>query len=304
MPPPQVVATGVARRRAIIRRGVVSGLAVLCLVIFTGYFRESPGGPLHDVQATSASVVGPVQDVATKAVQPFRDAWGWVTSLRDARDRAERLQAENDVLRAENAANQVDRAMLDELQRQTGVTELGTQGYRKVRAPIIARSPTAWYRTAVVDIGDTPGVVEQSPVVAGGARGAGLVGVVTRVAGSKATVAFITDGQTEVGGMIPDASRAIGLLQSIGPGELRMSGVPKAAAVETGQSVVTGGFDSARLPNPYPPGIPVGVVTSVGRQDVDLDWTVQVTPMVDTGQISSVVVLVPESARAKRRAAG
>ena len=35
------------------------------------------------------------------------------------------------------------------------------------------------------------------------------------------------------------------------------------------------------LRSPYPPGIPVGAVTSVGMREVDVDRTVQVTPYVD-----------------------
>ena len=60
-----------------------------------------------------------------------------------------------------------------------------------------------------------------------------------------------------------------------------MSGIPKEAAVKTGQAVVTGGFGVKGLRSPYPPGIPVGAVTSVGTREVDVDRTVQVTPYVD-----------------------
>ncbi len=95
-------------------------------------------------------------------------------------------------------------------------------------------------------------------------------------------VAFITDGRTEVGAVHPRRRAATsGLLSSVTPGQLRMSGIPKEAAVETGQAVVTGGFGVKGLLSPYPPGIPVGVVTSVGTQEVDVDRTVQVTPYVD-----------------------
>ena len=51
--------TGIARRRANVRRAVIAALVVACLAIFTGYFRESTGGPLHGAQSTAASVVAP-----------------------------------------------------------------------------------------------------------------------------------------------------------------------------------------------------------------------------------------------------
>ena len=80
--------SGIARRRATFRRVTIAALVLVCLALFTGYFRETDGGPLHGAQSTAAGVVAPVQEVATRAVQPFRDAWGWATSLKDARDRA------------------------------------------------------------------------------------------------------------------------------------------------------------------------------------------------------------------------
>ena len=57
------------------------------------------------------------------------------------------------------------------------------------------------------------------------------MGIVTNVRSSSADVAFvITDGRTEVGALIPDAGRYFGLLSSVTPGQLRMSGIPKEAA--------------------------------------------------------------------------
>ena len=58
------------------------------------------------------------------------------------------------------------------------------------------------------------------------------------------------------------------------------------------------------LPSIYPRGIPIGLVTSVGSQEVDVQQTVQVTPYVDPRKLSYLMVLTPQSPEAKRRAAG
>ena len=152
--------SGIARRRATVRRGVIAALAIVCLVIFTGYFREGDEGPLHDVQATSASVIAPVQEGATRAVEPFRDAWGWMTSLRDARDRAAALQEQIDDLQARVADGAVRDQRLTELESLLGIDalldtgkELG--GYRREVGLVIQRSVTDWYRSARVDVGSS-----------------------------------------------------------------------------------------------------------------------------------------------------
>ena len=302
--------SGIARRRSTVRRAIIGGLVVVCLVIFTGYFREASGGPFHSVQNGAASVVSPVQEVATRAVQPLRDGWGWVNSLRDARDRAANLEKENEVLRAAAADNIVRDQKLAELESLQGVEttidatqQLGAN-YKAVRGLIYSRSTTDWYRSARIDVGSSDGVVRNSPVVAGANRGAALVGVVTATSSGSSEVAFLTDGRTEVGASIPEAGNYQGLVQSTTPGELQMTGIPRAAPVKPNQTVVTGGFDSLALPSIYPRGIPIGLVTSVGSQEVDVQQTVQVTPFVDPRKLSYLVVLAPVSKKAKTRAAG
>jgi rod shape-determining protein MreC len=301
--------SGIARRRATVRRGVIAVLAVVCLIIFTGYFREGTGGPLHGVQNTSASVIAPVQEGATRAVQPFRDAWGWMTSLKDARDRAANLQTRVDDLEGLAADNAVRDQRITELESLLGVDhmldtgkELG--GYRRAVGLVLARSVTDWYRSARIDVGSSSGVLRNSPVVAGTNTGAALVGYVTSVSPNSSSVAFITDGRTEVGATIPEAGNYPGVLQSTTPGQLQLTGVPRAAGIRQGQTVVTSGFQVKNLLSVYPPGIPVGAVTSFGSQEVDVQQTVQVTPFIDPRKLTYLVVLVPESTKAKERAAG
>ena len=301
--------TGIARRRANVRRGVIAALVILCLAIFTGYFRESDGGPLHGAQSAAASVIAPVQEVATRAVEPFRDAWGWASSLKDARDRAAVLEREVELLRNEAVFSDVQAQRLAELEQLLEVEALvdasqNLGGYEAVSGLVISRSVSPWTRSGRVTVGRDDGVVRNSPVLAGSTQGAALVGLVTNVSADSADVAFITDGRTEVGARIPEAGPYPGLLESITPGQLRLTGIPKEAAVQQGQAVVTGSFGVRGLLSPYPPGLPVGVVTSVGTQEVDVDRTVQVTPFVDPRTLDHLSVLVPRSADAIARARG
>jgi rod shape-determining protein MreC len=292
-----------------VRRGIIAVLVILCLALFTGYFRESDDGPLHAAQSAAASVISPVQEVATRAVEPFRDAWGWASSLKDARDRAAALEQEIGALRGEAVFGQVQAQRLAELERLLEVEALvdasrNLGGYEAVHGLVISRSVSPWSRSGRVTVGRSDGVVRNSPVLAGSTQGAALVGLVTNVSDGSADVAFVTDGRTEVGAKIPEAGPYPGLLESITPGQLRMSGIPKEAAVQAGQAVVTGGFGVKGLLSPYPPGIPVGVVTSVGTQEVDVDRTVQVTPYVDPRTLDHLSVLVPRSPEAIARARG
>jgi rod shape-determining protein MreC len=297
--------SGLQRRRANVRRAVIATLVVACLGLLTGYFREAPDGPLHKVQSSTAGVMAPVQEVTGRVIEPFREGWNYMVSWRSARDRAARLERENQILRAAAADNIVRDRELVELRRLNGLGD-EVAGYGRLNAALYARSVTAWDRTARINRGSSDGVVRNSPVVAGSERGMQLVGVVTVVRPSSADVAFITDGNTEVGAWVPEAGNYPGLVQAVTPGQLRLTMMPREAALADGQVVYTAGFVSraGSLPSIYPRGLPIGIVTNFGAREADAQLTVQVTPLKDPTELSYVTVLIPESPEARRRAEG
>jgi rod shape-determining protein MreC len=295
--------TSFAKRRTTVRRAVLAGLVVLCVVLFTAYFRESSGGALHDVQDAAGAAVAPLQSVANKAIEPFQDAWDWTAGLVDARDRAADLERQNQALRGRIADERFQAEELQRLRRLTGLHDLPT-GYRRVYAGVIQRSPVAnWYPRATLDVGTSSGVVENSPVVAAGYRGAALVGVITSARSGSSVVTFITDPRTEIGATVQGAGNPPGILRASTSGELQLENVPSAYRVDAGDFVITAGF-GGRLLSVYPRGLPIGQVASVGGRDTDQFWTIQVSPLADVRSLDSMVALAPVSAQAKRRAAG
>lgn len=295
--------TGLARRRLTVRRGVIAALVLACLVLFTAYFRESDAGPLHGVQDTAGGVVAPVQEVAVAAVQPVRDAWGWATDLRDARERAAALEEQNAALRTALVESRVSGA------RATAAAATAARpdelaGYRPVTGQVFGRSFSDWYRSARLDVGTDDGVVRNSPVVVGPEGGSALIGLVTSATADTADVSFITDGRTQVGATVPEAEAPPGLLESVTPGQLRLSGVPREFPVRVGQVVVTAGFSGLNLPSVYPADLPVGTVTSVGALEVSTEQAIQVKPFIDPRSLDTMIVLTPQSEKARERAEG
>lgn len=289
----------------LIRRSVIGGLVVLCLVVFTAYFRESGSGPMHGAQRMAGSAAAPLQSVGSRVVQPFVDGWDWVTGLFDARGEAERLREENAALRAQVLSSSDQAAEIARLRGLLRVTADVPGGYRPVVASIVGRSPTNWYSRARIDAGTSDGVVVNSPVVAAAAPGSALVGVITQASRGSSVVTFITDSSTRVGATVDGSGGALGVLRPTVAGQLMMDGVPREFRVRDGAVVRTAGFVAdMRLPSVFPRGIPVGQVAGAGSRDVDTFQTIQVTPYVDVRALSSVAVLTPQSAAAKRRAEG
>ena len=313
MPPSPLPDDGlsrVSRRRIVARRGVVLGLLVLSVLIFTSFFREGEGGFLHSFKGTVGAVVAPVQDAAVGAVQPFKDGWNWFAELRTARDERNRLRVENGALQS-LLTNQADNEeLLQSFREQLAIDDDGPDGYKAVAARVIARPPLDLSRRVTLNKGRGDGIVVSSPVFApvpptpGVKAFPALVGLVTSVTSRSATVTLITDPSTQVGARLQSSDTPLGLLTATASGRLNLEQVPSAIAIEVGATVVTSGAGTELLPSPYPPGLPIGTVESVGGREPGEFQTVQVEPFRPPLELSVFTVFVPVSAEAKHRAGG
>ncbi len=294
-----------SRRRIALRRGVVIGLLLVCVVLFTTFFREGEGGFLHKLQGTVTSVVTPVQDVAVAAIQPVKDGWNWFGDLRGARAERDRLALENAELREKLTAKAVDGAVAVELRKQLKLAQIGRADYTPVAATIIGRSQIDYNKRVSIDRGTNHGVTKNSLVFVPGERNSevypALIGLVTRVEARSSIVTFITDPANAIAAKTESATNNLGLLRAGAAGQLKLEGVPGTEPIAVGDVVVTTGAGTDTLPSVYPSGIPLGVVTSVSSAEQEVQ-TVQVEPFRNPSELTEVMVFTPASALAKRRA--
>jgi rod shape-determining protein MreC len=284
-----------SRARTALKRRVVAGvLVLLSLVMITLSFRAGEeGGGLDNLQGAAASVLHPVQVGVERVVRPFRDLYGYVSGLVDAKAEAERLRA--DLLIAEQQATRNQLAVQENEHLREALAYRDSprfpDDYDPVAAAVVGYAPSQFVQQLVVAAGSADGVRVNDPVV----NGDGLVGRVTEVSDHTAQVTLLTDDESAVSAAVVGA-RTEGIVrrESAGSNLLVLDEVRKRFDVRKGDVVVTAG--SARgeeLPSLYPRGIPIGEVVSVAQSDIDYFKRIQVDPNVDFGLIDSVIVLVP-----------
>jgi rod shape-determining protein MreC len=270
----------------------VGVLVLISLVLISLTFRSGEDGPLAGVQSAGSSVLRPFAVGFERVAQPFRDAYGWVDSLLDARSEAERLREESRELR--------QRAIQSEFALQENVYLRSLHQYldgprfpddfQPVIAEVIGHPAGAFVQAIVIAAGSDNGVSVNDSVVTAD----GLVGIVTRVAPRTARVQLLTDQEAAVSAVdLRTGARGI-VRHARGTREtLVLDRVRKLDVIKVGHEIVTAGWRAAGLSSLYPKGIPIGEVTSVGQTDTDLFQQVQVDPYVDFGSLDAVIVLLP-----------
>jgi rod shape-determining protein MreC len=272
------------------RRAALAIFVALSVALVTAYFGESGGGFLHALQRGAQEVLAPIETGASRALKPVRDLFGWVGDTLDAKDENKRLTREVERLRGELARAQTARRDARELRGLVGLhrEEGFPQGTRPVTARVIARSPTVWFSSVKIDKGSNDGVRADQPVIASG----GLAGKVTDVTGGTAQVTLLTDASSAVSAQVmPDGANGIVKPEVGNPRDLLLDFVEKGRRVTEGTTVVTSGFTSGRVESLFPRGIPIGTVTEVDLDEIELYQRVHIKPFADLRRLDWLQVL-------------
>jgi len=267
------------------RRAVAAGLIALSLVLLTAYFGERAGGPLHALQRGFLTVVAPIEAGANTVLSPVRSAFRSIGHAFSGNGKVGRLEREVTKLRSELISYESEAQSYRELEALDRVDAKYSVGsYRPVAAEVIADSPTIWYETVVIDQGTSAGVQDNDPVI----DGEGLVGKVALAFPDGALVMLLTDHEMAVSAKLA-ANGAHGIIRpKVGtPGDLLLEFLPQETAVNAGEYVVTAGSLSQPGESLYPPGIPIGEVTSASATGA----AVNVRPLANLHDLGRVQVL-------------
>jgi rod shape-determining protein MreC len=271
------------------RRAVLVLLVIVSLVLLSSHFSESSSGPLHSIQRGLATVLGPIEEGADRALKPARDLVGWFDETFEARGENEQLESEVEDLRERLAAAESATRENEQLRELLDLGPGGgVSGYESVTARVIGRSPTLWYSTVTIDRGSSSGVRVDDPVITGD----GLAGKVTETTGGTAQVTLITDHRSAVSAtVVPDGPSGVITPEVGDPDDLLLDFIENEREVQEGQMVVTAGWTSGKLASVFPYGIQIGRVTEATIGEQETFQQVHVEPFTDMRSLDFVQVL-------------
>ena len=191
----------------------------------------------------------------------------------------QRLQAENAVLRRQVAELQAAAQENADLRKALDFQK--TFGHRTVTAGVIGRAPDGLTRSLTIDRGSSSGLAAGMVVVSG----AGLVGRVSEVSPSTATIETLVDAASRVNAYTSSSGLEGTVMGEGGP--LSMEVLPQPGVlVAPGEWGLTSGIGGL-----FPRGILVGQVAQFHRRDSATVEMADLAPAVDFGNVSTVLVV-------------
>lgn len=224
------------------------------------------------------SATAPITQMSVVVADNLRHAYLTLMHEQEMASELEKLRKQNDVLRQRNEMLTREAARLRQLQIIEQTQAPNAVGI----AQVVAVDPSPLLARLTVNLGENAGVKIHMPVTVP----AGLVGQVSSVSGSKATVVALVDPESSVGVTLQGNKGGRGLARGVPPDRLRAEfsrGVP----IKPGDVLVTNSLGGV-----FPVGIRVGTVERVlPLGPNDLNRTVIVKPAVDVGVVEDVTIL-------------
>jgi rod shape-determining protein MreC len=260
-------------------------LALLLLTAFTLItldYRAKGGGFFGSVRSTASSLFGPVERLAANVARPVRNAADAVGSIGSNHKKLQDAEKTISRLQQELRARPFDQHRVDELNSLLRVSSVGQ--YKLVPAQVVAVGAGSGFEwTATIDAGSMDGVKPDMTVL----NGDGLVGRVTIVGRSTATVLLAIDPEFNVGVRLPDGET--GVVTGRQKNDMGFYLIDPAARVKPGDGLVTQGSKDQK---PFVWGVPVGQVVTATSPLSGQAQTGTVKPYVNFSALDLVGVVV------------
>ncbi|HKX09903.1 MAG TPA: rod shape-determining protein MreC [Stellaceae bacterium] len=248
---------------------------------------------LNDALAPVFEAIAQPINVVTSGVRRFADHFTVYEENQRLREENARLLQWQEVAQRLESEN-------EELRQMLHFTPQGVRGY--ITGRVIANSGGAFLRNVLIDVGDRQGV-ERGQAALGGE---GVAGRVTEVGSRASRVLLLTDLNSRVPVVIED-TRERAVLAGDNTSRPRLLYLPEKSAVQVGDRVVTAGSGGV-----FPPGLPVGAVSSIDGGVVRIEPEAELSHLeyvrivdfgLGAGVLPQSVIPAPKPARGGRRAA-
>jgi rod shape-determining protein MreC len=236
-----------------------------------GVFQEV-GSPIGWVLSWPLRAAASVQDGTA-------ELWSGFTELRGVRDENKELRKELEHLKGQNSQL---REAASATERLTALLEFKKQAdLSMVAAQVIGRDTGNWYRTIILNKGESDGFQPDMGVI----TSEGVVGRIVKTTAATSVVLLVTDPNNAIAGLV-QRTRDEGIVEGTTIGLARMKYIPLLSNARPGDRVVTSG-----LVGGFPRGLAIGTITRIDKDEGALFQFAELAPDVDVNRVEEVLVI-------------
>ena len=262
-------------------RKTVIIFSVIVLLAVSIIFLSATTRDTQRIKATGTlTLFSPIQFVVTRTLRFFSDSWRHYFHLISAAEENVRLKRELGHARARNNRQQELEYANIRLRKLLKFRQ--PLEHQFLSAEVIARDPSAWYKTVTIDKGWADGVHKGLPVVIS----EGIAGQVIEATARYAKVMLLIDRNSAVDALV-QRTRARGIIKGAGNEHYQFVYVLRKDETQIGDRVITSGLDGV-----FPKGLVLGQVATVEKQKPGIFQSVTVQPAVDFDKLEEVLVLL------------
>jgi len=236
----------------------------------------------NHIKITVASPLAPVQDIASKPVNYFRNVIEKIALMIESADRTEILEKEvfllqNKVVEHRNTINILSK----KLESMTELRENIDNNENPLIADIIGHDTSYFRKSILINIGKKQGAAVDDAVVFGSA----LVGRITAAGNSSSRAMLITDPASNIPSRFLE-SRMQGMVQGTGDDTCIVKYISRNAETKEGDVVISSGIGGI-----FPKSIYIGDIVAIEDHGAKLFKDIKLKPKIDFSKIEHVLVI-------------
>ena len=266
-------------KKTVVIVGIVVLFAINIIVLSISNRKLSPS---YDVGHIGIPLVAPFQKAVIHSIQFLRDLWSHYFYL--ASVAKENDQLKKTLARAVEKNNQLKEISLSNIRLRNLLNFQTTQAVSVLSAEVVAKDPSPWYKTIIIDKGKAAGIEKGLPVVVS----EGVVGQVMELSQKNAKVLLIIDQNSAVDALV-QRSRTRGVVKGESTERCQLKYVLRKDDISVGDTVISSGLDGV-----FPKGVRIGRVSEIIRPNSGIFQDVTIEPYVDFEKLEEVLIVLDQ----------
>ncbi len=259
---------------------IVVGIALFIAINFIVISMSSRDSlPVNGIERLFISLASPVQNTVTKSIHYIQNIWN--TYFLSVLAVQENVQLKEQLGNAREIKNQYEELKLENIRLKRFVNFTGQAPDNYVAAQIIARDPSPWFKTVMIDKGSNTGLSKGNPVLVS----EGIVGKIVKVAAKSSRVLLIIDRSSSVDALVQN-SRVRGIVKGNNQDNCSFVFTLSKDQVELDEMIISSGLDQI-----FPKGLQIGRVLKVTKEHSQLFQNITIKTTVDFDKIEEVLVI-------------